>query len=367
MEDWRYAPVIQVSQVGYHPEQEKKAVVELDPRTTGQESFTVLRLGKEGREEVLKASPDPWGKFLRYRYVKLNFSEITTPGMYQVSYGAQISHPFRIASDVYSRNTWQPTLEYYLPVQMCHMRVNEKYRVWHDLCHTDDALMAPPVPWHFDGYRQDEDNRTGYGSLESVAGLDHGGWHDAGDFDLRVESQAGTVRMLALMIEEFGLDHDATTVDQENRLVEIHRPDGRPDAIQQIEHGLATILGGYRSLGRIYRGIICSDLRQYVMLGDAAAMTDRITGTADDRWVFTENNPGRELQVSAALAAAARVLNVHNPALAQESLETALVLWEKASQATGNTVGRVDALSELILATRIRYWSPRWFPCRKPL
>lgn len=27
-------------------------------------------------------------------------------------------------------------------------------------------------------------------------------------------------------------------------------------------------------MGRLYRGIICNHLRQYVMLGDAAAMTD---------------------------------------------------------------------------------------------
>ena len=35
---------------------------------------------------------------------------------------------------IYARGVWQPVLEYFLPVQMCHMRVNEKYRVWHDCC-----------------------------------------------------------------------------------------------------------------------------------------------------------------------------------------------------------------------------------------
>ena len=30
IKDWKYDPVIQVSQLGYHPEQEKKAIVELD-------------------------------------------------------------------------------------------------------------------------------------------------------------------------------------------------------------------------------------------------------------------------------------------------------------------------------------------------
>jgi endoglucanase len=133
--------------------------------------------------------------------------------------------------------------------------------------------------------------------------------------------------------------------------VEIHQPDSINDAIQQIEHGLATILGGYRSLGRLYRGIICNDLRQYVMLGDAASMTDNIPGNEDDRWVFTELNPGRELRVIPGLAAASRVLKMHNPELSQEAMETALALWEQASTAEGLTAQKVIALSELILAT----------------
>ncbi len=157
--------------------------------------------------------------------------------------------------------------------------------------------------------------------------------------------------ILSLMMEEFGLDHDATMIDFEKRLVEIHQSDSINDALQQIEHGLATILGGYRSLGRLYRGIICSDLRQYVMLGDAASMTDNIPGNADDRWVFTEFNPGRELRVIPGLAAASRVLKTHNPELSQESLETALALWNHASTIQGNSSQKIIALSELILAT----------------
>ncbi|HDS06718.1 MAG TPA: glycoside hydrolase [Bacteroides sp.] len=351
VENWQYEPVIQVSQLGYHPGQKKRAVIELDRREQEVPGFELFRLETEGRKLVFSGQAASWGRFLRYRYVTLDFSEITEPGLYQLACMGQHSHPFRIAEDVYRRHTWQPTLEYYLPVQMCHMRVNEKYRVWHDLCHADDALMAPADTNHFDGYLQGPENYTPYEPLQPVPGLNRGGWHDAGDYDLRVESQAGTVWMLALMIEEFGLDHDATLIDQANRIVEIHVPDGRPDAIQQIEHGLEAILGGYRSLGRLYRGIICSDLRQYVMLGDAAAMTDNVPGTADDRWVFTEKNPRRELEVAAALAAAARVLKPSGQLLAAECLETALALWSSASAIKGNESAKVAALSELILTT----------------
>ena len=55
---------------------------------------------------------------------------------------------------VFQRHVWQPTLEYFLPAQMCHMRINEKYRLWHGACHLDDARMSPVSHNHFDGYLQ---------------------------------------------------------------------------------------------------------------------------------------------------------------------------------------------------------------------
>ena len=363
---WKYTPVIQVSQLGYHPGQRKLAVVELDRQDTVLQEFRLFRVESSGKVPVETGESHPWGNFLRYRYATLDFSEVDIPGIYELSYGETRSHPFRIAEDVFRRNTWQPTLEYYLPVQMCHMRVNEKYRVWHGVCHLDDALMAPTNHNHFDGYIQGPSTLCDYHPGKPVPGLNSGGWHDAGDYDLRVESQAGTVRLLSMMIEEFGLDYDAIFVDQENKVVEIHQPDGKPDALQQIEHGLAAILGGYRSMGMHYRGIICPTLRQYVMLGDAASMTDNLqydpvlkegelearrSGVNDDRWVFTQENPRRQLGVAAALANAARVLRDYNPELSDEALATAMALWESASGGRVGVSPRVQALSELILTT----------------
>ena len=113
--------------------------------------------------------------------------------MYVVRYGGYQTDPFQINADVYKRNVWQPTLEYFLPVQMCHMKVNDKYRVWHGWCHMDDARMAPIDSNHFDGYIQGHSTFTTFKSGETVPGLGRGAWHDAGDFDLRVESQAETV------------------------------------------------------------------------------------------------------------------------------------------------------------------------------
>ena len=366
VEGWQYKPVIQVSQLGYHPDQPKIAVIEEDPSDEDLKELLIYKLTENGPELIKKGNPAKWGEFLRYQYLTFDFSDLEEPGMYQIRYGTSETNPFKISEDVYKRHAWQPTLDYYLPVQMCHMRINEKYRVWHGSCHLDDALMAPPDTNHFDGYRQGPSTLTKYKPLEPVPGLNQGGWHDAGDYDLRVESQIGTVWMLALMIEEFGLDYDATSIDQAKHIVEIHVPDGKSDALQQIEHGLLTVLGGYRSLGRLYRGIICSDIRQYVMLGDGSTMTDnRVydsalsddevvnnrSGILDDRLVFTEENPRRELYVAAGLAAASRVLKSYNPGLSSECLETALKLWENNKNNELPASPKAIALAELILAT----------------
>lgn len=343
VENFKHEPVVHVSQVGYHTSQPKIASVELDKTETSIGEISLIRLSENGGfETIKKGTPEKWGKYLRFNYYQFDFSEITKPGMYQVVYGDFKTEPFKIAADVYDRHVWQPTLEYFLPVQMCHMRINEGYRVWHDLCHMDDALMAPVDTNHFDGYLQGPSTLTEYEPYDQVPGLNTGGWHDAGDYDLRVESQAGTVWTLALAYEEFDVDWDQTSVDQQNRIVEIHLPDGKPDILQQVEHGAMSILGGYQNLGRLYRGIICNHLRQYVLLGDGAAMTDGLkfnpeldenertgteSGKTDDRWVFTEEHPGHEYTAIQGLAAAARVLKGYNDDLAQQCLQAATELY----------------------------------------
>lgn len=371
--DWTYQPVIHLSQVGYHPDQSKEVVIERDPNDKRAiEAITIEQIQPDGSRKVVKSGqPDAWGRFLRYDYLTFDFSDLREPGIYQASQGKTVSNVFRIDPLVYDRHVWQPTLEYFLPVQMCHVRVNDRYKVWHDFCHMDDARMAPVNHNHFDGYIQGPDTLTKWKSGEKVPGLNKGGWHDAGDYDLRVESQIGTCYALALAQEEFGVDFDTTTIDQNASIVEMHRPDGTPDILQQIEHGLLTVLGGYEALGRLYRGIIENDLRQYVFLGDGAGITDNrfydsdlapgepgptTSSIPDDRWVFTENNPAHELQTAAGLAACARVLKDYDEALANRSREVAIALFDaaripdSASEQGGTQDGSPRALSARVVA-----------------
>jgi hypothetical protein len=366
---WRAAPVVQVSQVGYHPKQDKVAVIELDRSTATFEPVELIRIDQDSQAVVkLVPHPKPWGMFLRNTYVRFDFTDVTREGIYRVKYGNIESNEFEIARDVFARHVWQPTLEYFLPVQMCHMRINDRYKVWHGLCHMDDALMAPVHHNHFDGYAQGESTLTSFTPGEHIPGVNIGGWHDAGDYDLRVESQAATVYRLALAYEFFRNDYDATSVDQESRVVEMHRPDGKADILQQIEHGLLSIVGGYESLGVLYRGMICPTLRQYVHLGDAATMTDNITYDEhgmdpvlhrplpkDDRWLFTEVNPGRALYVAQTLAAASRAIAAVNPGLSAKSLKIAEELYRRNLSLPEKN--RVRAAGELYLSTSKREYA----------
>lgn len=357
--EWYYNPVIQTSQVGYLPAQKKVAVIELDGRTENPDRTAQLfRITADGDHPVKTLSVDNWGKFLRYYYMQTDFSDITEEGLYQIHYAGSLSPIFSISPNVFDRGVWQPVIEYFLPVQMCHMRVNEKYKVWHDACHMDDAQMADNYNL-FDGY----DQRPGLSKFspgQIVDNVNVGGWHDAGDFDLRIESQAGESYILALAYEAFHPDIDVTSIDQVNHICEIHQADGKNDILQQVENGALTVINSWLALGRPYRGIICNSLRQYVLLGDASAMTDGKIGNSDDRWIFTENNPGRAISAAADMAASFRVLKGFNDTLAVHCLEFAESIYQSipdpSAQNQGSTTFRrgtdkTRCAAELWLAT----------------
>ncbi|MDE1987620.1 MAG: glycoside hydrolase family 9 protein [Alphaproteobacteria bacterium] len=363
--DWRSKPVLQVSQLGYAPAQPKKLVIEQDKLDSTASPVVLYKITDTGLQEVARGVPATWnGDFLRYNYLTYDFSSVTAPGLYEFGYRDAYSHPFKIGDDVFGRDAWEPTIADFLPVQMCHMLVRDKYRVWHGLDHQDDALMAPPGD-HFDGYAEGPDNFTKYKPLQHVPGLNSGGWHDAGDYDLRVESQMGTVWALSKMVTEFGFSYDGTSIDEKKKIALIHVPDGKNDAEQQIEHGLLSVLGGYHALGRLYRGIQEATLEQYTLLGDITTDTDGLiydpklkpdqrtlthSGKLDDRFVFTEDNPDRSLNAAAGLAAAAVALRKFDPKMSADALSAAKAITAK-NYARGTIAPKVFALSELYLAT----------------
>jgi endoglucanase len=340
---WRREPVIAISQVGYHPDQDKRAIIELDLGTDRLETARLLKVtGNRGLQEVIVAIPKKWGKFLCYNYATFDFSSVKEPGMYIVKYGDISSYPFSINKDVFKKDVWQPTLENYFPIQMCHVLVRDRETIWHGACHIDDALQAPLNILHVDGYRQYAETETKYPVQTTVSFLNQGGWHDAGDDDLAAGSQASTTQFLALANEICKDQPDQTYVNYEDKYVEMNRPDGIPDFVQQIKHGVLNLLSGYRASGHSFAGIIANREGRNIT-GDWASQTDQLfydsklgpkqktlthSGKNDDRWVFTNKDTGLEYKVSAALASASRSLKGYDDNLAAECLATAIKVWD---------------------------------------
>ena len=362
---WIRPPVIGYSQAGYHPDQEKHAVIELDRQDSPLSAATVLQLKDDVWTEVYREKIHDWGDFLRYHYIVFDFSAVRDSGLYVIQYGNQKSGPFPIGRQVYD-HVWQPTLDVWFPVQMDHMFVNEAYRVWHGAAHLDDARQAPLNHQHFDGYRMGDSTGTQYKPGEHIPGLNIGGWFDAGDYDIRTGSHCNTVLNFVDSWEHFGLKRDETLVDRNQRYVDIHHPDGYPDILQQIEQGSLALIAQHRAFGRAIPGIIVPNLHQYHHLGDGSTMTDNLvynpelkpyesdsltSGTNDDRWAFTGRFSWNNYSSVSALAAAGRALRGFNNALADECLEAAKAAWtdehEQPVQENNRRAARFGRVAEL--------------------
>ena len=325
---WLRSPNICYSQVGYHPSQNKMAVVELDKNDPEVSKMTLYKVGNDGSlKDVLSGKPESWGIYTRYKYVRFDFSSVNEPGIYKLAYGDQLSGPFTIDKAVYDR-AWFPTLDVFMPVQMDHMFVREAYRVWHGAAHIDDASQAPLNYSHWDGWTQGSTTDSKYKPGQHIPGLNVGGWFDAGDFDIQTPSQQEVVKSLVEVWDEFALNHDETTVDQKARYTEIHLPDGKPDILQQVEQGALQLVAQVKAIGHAIPGINESHLYQYRHLGDALTKSDGIPGNEDDRMAFTTRSSSLNYNSAASLAAASRVLPIINPQLAKESLQMAKYIWD---------------------------------------
>jgi endoglucanase len=340
--NWTRPPVIAHSQVGYAPRFSKVAVLELDPKYNAPKTAKVLRLMEDGSyTQVFEGPITPSTPWLRYVYSKFDFTSVKAPGLYVIEYAGQRTAPFPISSDAYA-NIWQDSLDHHIAAQMDHVSVREGYRMWHGASHLDDGRMAPVVGEQFDGWNQATATDGKYKGGDHIPGMNVGGWYDAGDFDLEEPAQLSVIQNLALAYREFNLKYDELTVDEAARQVEMHRPDGVPDTVEQVKHGAMLILAQFHNIGHAIRGTHEPDLRQYTQVGDGASKTDSrvydpklgpnemkgdYSGKPDDRWIFTTNNPYFQWNAIAALAAAADTLKGWDDALAKDCLDTAIKAW----------------------------------------
>ena len=344
---WIREPNIGISQIGYTPAQKKMAVIELDLNDRVLPQARVFRVNADGSSTmVLEPAVKEWGVFYdRYNYAQCDFSEVREPGTYYIEYNGVRTNPFPVNVNVYD-GKWHNTMDVWLPVQMDHMLVNEAYRVWHGRSHMDDAIQAPTNYQQHDGYRMGNTTNTRYKPYEHIPGLAVGAWYDAGDFDIQSGTVIGLTNQLADVWDLLRPERDETFIDQKTQFVDIHRPDGLPDIIQQVEHGALNLCAQIENIGFIAGGIVQGNMHQYHHLGDAVTITDGYiydptlkpyevrgnrSGTLDDRFAFTNNagNPMSNANVCAALAHAARVLAPYIPETAERCRRNALKLWNE--------------------------------------
>jgi hypothetical protein len=349
---WIREPNIGFSQVGYIPEQPKVAVIELDKNDTPLADAALMRLQPDGTTtEAFRSKLTTWGPYFKYNYVKFDFSSVREPGVYYIQYGKTRTNDFLIDEHVYDKIT-DATTDVWVPIHMNHMYVTEGYRTWHGEPFKEGYLQAPESD-HFDLHRQGAQTETKYKPLELIPGLNVGGFFDAGDFDIETGSNISVVQNFIRTWDLFHPQRDETFVSQQQRYVELHRPDGVPDILQFIEHGTLNLVAQAEQIGHMASTLSNSVLDNYHHLGDAASITDGLhydpslkpyevsadgkrSGTPDDMWAFTNRNPSLDLQAAGVFTSAARVLRGYNDALADRAQKQADRLRKEAEQLQAN-------------------------------
>jgi endoglucanase len=346
---WIREPNIGFSQVGYLPSQEKVSVIELDKKDKPLAKASIFKIGDDGKAaEVFSGNIVPWGDYYKYHYVKFDFSSVSSPGIYYIQYGDLKTNNFLIENNVYDKIT-DATSDIWIPIHMNHMFVNEAYRVWHGEPFKEGYLQAPQNTDHFDLHAQGPTTDTKYKGLELIPGLNIGGFFDAGDFDIETGANIGVVQNFVQTWEYFKPLRDQTFIDQEQRYVDLHRPDGTPDILQYIEHGTMNLVAQAEIIGHMAQTLSNSVLDNYHHLGDAVSITDglpynpdlgpyevapdgRSSGVKDDMWAFTSRNPGLDLRAATMFAAASRALKGYNDDLSARALQQSKRLLEEATE-----------------------------------
>lgn len=349
IEGWIREPNIGFSQVGYLPSQPKVSVIELDKKDKPLTKASVYKLNDDGKaSRVFSGKIEPWGDYYKYHYVKFDFSEVKTPGIYYIEYGDTKTNNFLIENNVYDKIT-DATSDIWIPIHMNHMFVNEAYRVWHGEPFKEGYRQAPPNSDHFDLHWQGPTTDTKYKALELIPGLNIGGFFDAGDFDIETGANIGVVQNFVQTWEYFKPQRDQTFVDQKQRYVDLHRPDGTPDVLQFIEHGTMQLVAQAEIIGHMAQTLSNSILDNYHHLGDAVSITDglpynpelgpyevardgRSSGVKDDMWAFTSRNPGLDLRAATMFAAASRALKGYNDDLSERALIQSKRLLKEATE-----------------------------------
>ena len=273
---WMRTPVIGFSQVGYHPSQTKRAVIELDPNDTPLETASLVEVRPTAGGRAAEGEGRTVGQVppLRLRRRRLHVGQGPGPLLHPVRRAEDRRLPdrgrrlrARLAPDarrVVPGADGPHARERGLPRVARRSRTSTTRSRRRSTSSTSTATGPAPRPTR----------RT------SPASASRGWPSAAGSTRATSTSRAARTPRPSRASWRRGRRSGRRTTRRSStrslRFVDIHRPDGKPDVLQQIEHGALQIAAQYRTIGRLVRGIVDGELHRYHHLGDASTQTDNL-------------------------------------------------------------------------------------------
>lgn len=228
---------INVNQIGYLPDAEKKAVVRAELGTDITGSFDIVNVDTEEVVFTGELKDSAENAASGEQTAIADFSEVTEAGTYKVvteEFGE--SFEFIISDSVYDAVTESAIRMFYL--QRCGEAVTDD-SYGHEACHTGGAIV--------------------YGSTSSSTVAVSGGWHDAGDYGRYTVAGAKAAADLMLAYENYGdaFGDDSGIPESGN---------GIPDILDEVKYELDWMLTMQDSeTGGVYHKITCENFANTVM------------------------------------------------------------------------------------------------------
>jgi len=232
-----YEPPITVNQLGYKPDDIKKAVIRVLPETDNIKTCSVVN---EDTQEVVFEETIDESKMVNnisaneYDYI-FDFSSITEEGKYYITCSdiKDPSYTFEISENPYG-NLIDDTVKM-LYLQRCGTEIQDE-TFGHKECHNTDAII----------YGTDEKTDVS------------GGWHDAGDYGRYVVAGAKAVADLM-----YAYDANPELYGDDTGIPE--SGNGVPDILDEVRYELEWMLKMQDSDGGVHHKVTCETFPGYVM------------------------------------------------------------------------------------------------------
>ncbi len=234
-----YEPPITVNQLGYKPDDIKKAVIRF-PSLPETDNIKTCSVVNEDTQEIILEENIYESKMVNnisadeYDYI-FDFSSITEPGKYYITCSdiADPSYTFEISENPYG-NLVDDTVKM-LYLQRCGTEIEDE-TFGHKECHNTDAVI----------YGTDEKRDVS------------GGWHDAGDYGRYVVAGAKAVADLM-----YAYDANPELYDDDTGIPE--SGNGVPDILDEVRYELEWMLKMQDPDGGVHHKVTCETFPGYVM------------------------------------------------------------------------------------------------------